>query len=194
MTGEQDDETHRFDKLYRSTVEHLHNYARVATGGDRSQAHTLVQETFKAAWQARQRLLDLEWDHQRAWLFRVLKNKIVDAYRRGAAKPEVPMDHTQLHKHGRLTRSTPSVAGVLLKGVLAQCWEAIKDMPEVRRKVFYLRAHEWKSSEIAAHLRITSSTVRDHVKAGLLQLNEKIGSTREIFADLEDDEYENGTE
>ncbi len=62
----------------------------------------------------------------------------------------------------------------------------IKGMPPIRRSVFWLKAHEYKTSEIADDLGITASTVRDHYRAGLRQLNDELGDGRTIFAALDD--------
>lgn len=192
MTGDRDDEE-QINEIYRAHAAHLYNVALLGTGGDRGRAQTLVQETFQVAWQKRGTFLISEPEHQRRWLFRVLNNKIIKSFTRGAGRFEKLQDDPELGLEQQPSGPTSPLRAALLGDVLNQCWEVIKAMPSVRQKVFFMRAEEWKSSEIAEALGITTSTVRDHVKAGLQQLNAKIGPTAEIFTDLED-ENENGTQ
>ena len=84
--------------------------------------------------------------------------------------------------------------GALFGELLAQCWKVIRAMPPVRQRVFYLRAEEMDNSEIARQLGISQSTVRDHIKAGLADLNSLVGPMREIFDDLDDDRWKEGGE
>ena len=186
-------EKEQIDEIYRTHAAHLHNVAFLGANGDRGKAQTLVQETFQAAWQKRDKFLSYEPERQRRWLFRVLRNKIINSFTRGVGRFERLQDDPELgfeqHPAGP---SSPSRAA-LLGDVLDQCWDVIKTMPPVRQKVFFMRAEEWKPGEIAKALSITPSTVRDHVQAGLEQLNAKIGPYAEIFTDLED-ENEKGTQ
>src|SRR3954449_13411451 len=65
----------------------LYRYAAARVGG-REPAEDLVQETFLAALQSRDR-----FQHRssvRTWLFSILRHKIIDHYRRGQEGRELP--------------------------------------------------------------------------------------------------------
>lgn len=192
MSGDPGEER-QIDDIYRAHAAHLYNVALLGASGDRGKAKTLVQETFQAAWEKRDMFLSCEPEHQRRWLFRVLRNNIIKSFTRGAGRFERLQENPEIGLEQHPAGPTSPLRAVLLRDVLDQCWDVIKAMSPTCQKVFFMRAEEWKPGEIAEALGITTSTVRDHVQAGLRQLNARIGPTAEIFTDLED-ENESGTQ
>lgn len=132
-------------------------------------AFDVTQEVFQAAARRWGQLRGLDRPSQRAWLFKVLKNKVFDHWssvRRRAALPEVPQAPTAL--------DTPQVA--MSNILLARCWTEIDAMPPSRRRVALLRWEgEWTCREIAEHLGMSASTVRVHLHAARRVLIEKFG-------------------
>jgi RNA polymerase sigma factor (sigma-70 family) len=189
VTHDRETVSQQVTDLFNSTAAKLFRAALVGTGGDYSAADELVQEVFQALWKARNRTCGLSVDEQRAWLFGALRNKVIDRFRRTRRELVVdPEEFTLLH-----VRSVPAATRkILVAEVLDRCWRVIERMPPTEQHVFWLRAHEWKTAEIAAHLGITASTVRDHYRNGMRRLNDEVGDGKEIFAALDDNEIEDG--
>jgi RNA polymerase sigma-70 factor (ECF subfamily) len=192
VTSDSDLVREQFRTVFRAHSQRLHSVALRRTG-NRATAESLVGDVFEDAWKQRETFLLLPESEQVNWLFRVIHNKIADSFRLGAgrferlyAEPNFSMDQRPAPRS-----STPRQA--LLQEILGRCWDMIKDMPEVRRTVFFLRAAEWTTGEIAKELGISASTVRSHLQHGRKQFEEKIGPAAEIFTDLED-ENEDGTQ
>ena len=69
-----------WDELYREHYSELLNYcAKVCR--DRALAEDLAQEVFLRAMQNAHIFEDLSRSQRRAWLFRTLKNMLMDSYR-----------------------------------------------------------------------------------------------------------------
>jgi RNA polymerase sigma-70 factor (ECF subfamily) len=186
VTGDFDEERRELKALFKAYAPRLHSVALRETV-NRATAESLVQDVFEDAWKQRETLFMLEDDEQRSWLFSVLHNKIMDMFRLGAGKFERLVNDPDYSMDQRSARRSSTPRTALLRDVLDRCWDVIKGMPEVRRKVFFLRAEEWTTREIAEELGIAQSTVRSHLQRGLEQFEEKIGASAEIFIDLEDE-------
>ncbi len=65
--------------------EALYGHAVRLTGGDRSQAEDLVQETLLRAWRSPE-ALDPERGAVRSWLFTTARNVAIDAWRRRSVR------------------------------------------------------------------------------------------------------------
>ena len=124
---------------------------------DKAEANDFVQETFQDA--------ALQWDtlanhpSQRDWLCRVAINKAIDVIRSRTRRP------VQSLAPEDLTGNLPSAEQVALTWMQAErCLKVISEMPEMRRRVAYLRFHEgWTNRMIAEHLGISPNTVGKHV-------------------------------
>jgi RNA polymerase sigma-70 factor (ECF subfamily) len=155
--------------LFRQDSGAVFRSALRAVHGNRHEADDLVQEAFRAAALNWQSLRWLSPERKRAWLCRVAINKAIDGYRAGSRLSARAEDYPE--------REAPSAEHLALSRVaMEHCLKVIGDMPEVRRKVAYLRFHEeWGSREIAGHLGIAVSTVRVHVHAARAALEAAVG-------------------
>jgi RNA polymerase sigma factor (sigma-70 family) len=190
MTHEREAALQQVTDLFRSTAPKLFREAQVGVGGNHGAAEELVQEVFQAFWSARDRICELAADEQRAWLFGTLRHKVVDQFRRTRHEIAVEPEEFKLTYQAR---SVPAATRQILVGeVLDRCWRVIEQMPPTQQHVFWLRAHEWKTAEIAEYLGITASTVRDHYRRGMQRLNREVGKGKEIFAALDDNELDEG--
>jgi RNA polymerase sigma-70 factor (ECF subfamily) len=151
-------------------------------GSDRHMAHDLVQETFKAA--------ALQWGTlrthseriQRAWLYRVLKNKVFDQW--GTARRYVERVSDQETVTDLDTPRT-AISNLLLQ----KCWKVIDSMPRAQRRVALLKWQgEWSNREIAAHLDIAPSTVRVHLRNARNTLVAELGDEVVFPSDWRDDD------
>ncbi|MGI3224557.1 RNA polymerase sigma factor [Streptomyces sp. GTA36] len=143
---------------YKQFRDGMVKFAERLLGSDRHMAHDLVQETFKAA--------ALQWDTvrtrsesiQRAWLYRVLKNKVFDHW--GAARR---YGESVSGRDMVTDLDTPRTA--ISNLLLQKCWKVIDNMPCAQRRVALLKWQGgWTNREIGAHLDIASSTVRVHLR------------------------------
>ncbi|MFF8932199.1 RNA polymerase sigma factor [Streptomyces longwoodensis] len=144
--------------LYMMFRDGMLKYAARTLGDEGHMAHDLVQESFKAAALDWEKLRVLDECRQRAWLYRVLKNKMFDHWgetRRRRATPAAPESVADV--------DTPRTAVSNL--LLQMCWKVIDSMPRAQRRVALLRWQgEWTTREIAQYLGLAQSTVRVHLK------------------------------
>jgi len=74
--------------LHNGHASALWSYALHLTGGDRSRAEDVVQETLLRAWR-HPRVLDQSQGSPRAWLFTVARRIVIDGWRTAASRSEV---------------------------------------------------------------------------------------------------------
>ncbi|MFJ8535444.1 RNA polymerase sigma factor [Streptomyces sp. NPDC093591] len=156
-------------RLYMELSSELKGFATRLLGCSET-ASDITQEAFQAAAMRWGQLRSLNEQAQRAWLFKVVKNKVFDHWsssRRHAPLPEVP--------DAPAAMDTPRVA--VSNALLKRCWAAIDAMPPARRRVALLRWQgEWTSREIAEHLGMSAGTVRVHLHGARRVLLEKFGT------------------
>jgi RNA polymerase sigma factor (sigma-70 family) len=129
-----------------------------AVRGDRAEAEDLVQKAFQAAAEQWATIVDCLPARKRAWLRRVAINKAIDSYLAASrVEPGAYPEDT--------ASQSPSAGQVALTRMQAdRCLKAIREMPEMRSKVAYLKFHEeWANREIAEYLGISAGAVGKHV-------------------------------
>lgn len=208
VSGEQDDQAARREparpghepalrqatELFRATTGQMHAVALSRTG-DRHAAEDLVQEVFQDAWKVWAQLADLAPARQRAWLFRVLANKVVDRFRDTQVRSEILTEPVDLDGLGESVDHAEQVVDRYLEAeVIDKCWQVIKLMAPRRQAVLSLWAGGLPSAAIAETLGMKTTTVRDHVSAGLAQLNQLLGGKYRIIDDQGDSDFESGRE
>ncbi|MET8684959.1 sigma-70 family RNA polymerase sigma factor [Streptomyces sp. NPDC004732] len=157
-------------ELYVRFRDDMVRFAARLLGRAQHLAHDLVQEVFKAAALRWGTLRTRTEDGQRAWLYRVLKNKVFDQW--GAAgRAEVGGLSDDLVAD--LDTPRTAVSHLLLR----KCWKIIDSMPRAQRRVALLKWQgEWANDEIARHLGIAESTVRVHLRNARRTLATELGS------------------
>ena len=134
----------------------------VARVRDRGAAQDLVQETFLAAWRARQ---DFAGDStERAWLFGILRNKLVDYYRRKSRETAFVEPESLTFDEDKFFHDTGPRKDAWIKSVAPRPWAApdetlvnkefhavlhrcLSKLPEKVAQVFLLREVDGVSSE-----------------------------------------------
>lgn len=134
-------------------------------------AEDLVQEAFVRVWERRRQLRPQA--SPRAYLYRVLRNLIIDEYRRRRLR-----DRFSALTGGSERSEAPSAVAVLEADELAgAARRAIAALPERRRDVFVLaHLHGLSYKEVAETLGITPRTVANHMSLALAQLREALGA------------------
>jgi RNA polymerase sigma factor (sigma-70 family) len=140
-------------------------------------AADLTSEVFAAAllaWRRAGNLADVT-DNESAWLFGIVRNKLVDSYRRGRvedeARRQLGMRATELTDESlsaieALTSDTPAL-------------ELVGELPPEQR--FAVTAHviEGRSyKDIAQELALSEQVVRKRVSRGLARMRDAIGDQR----------------
>ncbi|GGN41183.1 RNA polymerase sigma factor [Streptomyces fuscichromogenes] len=155
--------------LYLEVGRELTEYAGRLLGSSHT-ASDVAQEAFEGAAIRWGRLRSLDRQAQRAWLFRFAKLKVFEKWRsagRRAPLPDIPDSPSEFDT------SRTAAANVLLE----RCWDAIAALPPTRRRVALLRWQgDWTVREIAAHLGMTTGTVRVHLHGARKVLLEKFGT------------------
>lgn len=130
-----------------------------ATYGDRGAAEDALQEAIEVAAEQWYEIADYPPEYKRNWLRTVAVRKAIDAYRKGWKRIQ-PVNLEDV-----VRGDSPSAEQVALTQLQAdRCLKVISEMPEMRRKVAYLKfRREWTNQAIAEHLGISPGTVGKHV-------------------------------
>jgi RNA polymerase sigma factor (sigma-70 family) len=160
----------------------LFSYACTLPGVDRPTAEDLVQETFHNAALSWDKLAGRDLVGRRQWLFKAVRNKAIDHWRRnGRCEPRPEVVEAPI--------AVPDTAyRVLCATALARCWSVVEGMPPMRQKVAFLRWNEdWSAAEIAGWLGIAQATVRGHLKEARDELAIQVGAQVPFIGDPEID-------
>jgi RNA polymerase sigma-70 factor (ECF subfamily) len=138
-------------------------YARSLTGGDRTRAEDIVQETFARACRHPE-ALDPERGSPRPWLFTVARHVAVDAHRARAARP-VEVGDAPL---ALLPAGEDDIERALDTWLVA---EALHGLSEKHREVLLLTFYRQRSvAEAAAALGVPEGTVKSRAYYALRAL------------------------
>jgi RNA polymerase sigma factor (sigma-70 family) len=143
---------------------------------DRRDAEDIVQDVFSALVEASQLLMPIE--HVTAWLFRVARNRIVDAFRRQ------PREGAELAGLEDLLPSPDAgpeaqYARTLLLEAIAI---ALDELPREQRDVFVAHEIEGRSfKEIAAETGVGINTLLSRKRYAVLHLRERLRPIHDEF-------------
>lgn len=147
------------DELYENYERALRGYA-ISLTGNRSEAEDLVQETFLRALSNMQLLEILPSCQVKSWLYKVLKNCMIDTRRR--KKLEVLSDPEE-------DNYDYSIESEVLSKVMIS--EALSCLSPKDRSIMYKKYYMGlTSAEIAKSMSIPDSTVRYRIHMAIKQL------------------------
>ncbi|PRX46094.1 RNA polymerase sigma-70 factor (ECF subfamily) [Prauserella shujinwangii] len=150
----------------------LWSYALRLTGGERTRAEDIVQETLLRAWR-HPGVLDQSQRSARAWLFTVARRIAIDGWRSAAARAEVPTEAPP-------ELAVPDGTERALQGWLVS--EALAELSARHREVLALCYFRGMSvADAALHLGIAEGTVKSRTHYALRALRmalEEKGVTR----------------
>ena len=156
---------------------------RVPDPGD---AEDILQDVFYELVEANRLLMPIE--HVTGWLFRVARNRIIDALRK--KKPERFSDITVANEEGELLHIEdllPSPEGgpdalYARKVLLEELEVAIDELPEDQREVFVAHELEGRSfKEIAAETGVSINTLLSRKRYAVMRLRERLQSINDEF-------------
>lgn len=138
-------------------------------------ADDLLQETFRKAWQARDRYVDE--GRERAYLLRIADRLAVDHVRRSKHQ-ETTIDDQSWRSAEPAARDRPADQA-LLEAEDQNCLnEALQLLSEPQRRVLLLRYFgELEFAEIAATMECPLGTVLSHCHRGLAKLRQQLVET-----------------
>jgi RNA polymerase sigma-70 factor (ECF subfamily) len=149
-------------ELYRSYSGELFGFAYNALG-ERGVAEELVQEVFTRAWRHAERY-DAERASVRTWLYQIARHAIIDARRRAAVRPGLP-----LHEPGPGSEPVgESVEQAMLGWQVAMALERLS--PDHRQMIRLAHVQGLTMREIAEHTDLPVGTVKSRTWYALRQL------------------------
>lgn len=150
------------DELYDDYEKPLLRFAKSLTG-NKDDAEDLLQETFLRAIDNISLLDTLSMSQTKSWLFKVLKNCLIDKKRKSKFET--------LAEPGEYEFGCSIGAEVESKLFID---EALSYLPEKSRDILYKRyILDMNSTEIASILSMPASTVRYHIHAAIKLLRKK---------------------
>lgn len=151
--------TRVFDALYAAHHQTLHAYFLGRTG-DAELALDLLQDTFVRVWRNVANLEDLAPERQRAWVFAVARNLVIDEYRASATRRGAGEALAREAVVAGCT-SAPADAAIVQREQLRALDAAIRRLPWELRTVLVLQVvGERSSAEIGELLARPAGTVR----------------------------------
>jgi RNA polymerase sigma-70 factor, ECF subfamily len=154
--------------LYRLYGGELYGFALNALG-DRGAAEEIVQEVFLRAWRHSARY-DPERAAVRTWLYQITRHAIIDARRRAAVRPGLP-----LHEPEGDTPGGASLEQAMLGWQVAAALERLT--PEHRQMIRMAQFRGLTMREIAELTGLPLGTVKSRTLAAMRRLRESLGGT-----------------
>jgi RNA polymerase sigma-70 factor (ECF subfamily) len=157
-------------------VDGLFRFARRLTGHDQD-ADDLVQETYARALGATSRFVP--GTNLRAWLFRILRNAYLDAYRRQRSSPIEANSRHGDPPEPQVPSSAPLRGDAeleRLRTVVAEDIQAaLASLSEEARTVILLDLEGFTESEVATVLGCPPGTVKSRLSRARAALRERLG-------------------
>ena len=147
--------------LYRIYGGELYGFATNALG-DRGAAEEIVQEVFLRAWRHAERY-DPERAAVRTWLYQIARHAIIDARRRAAVRPGLPLREPEDDPAGG-----PTLEQSMLGWQVAAALERLT--PEHRQMIRMAQFRGLTMREIAEHTGLPLGTVKSRTWYALRSL------------------------
>ena len=163
-----------FTRLYEEQQRAVHAFLRGRTG-DREAARDLLQEVFLRAWRRADSWRGLRPERQRAWVFAVARNLVIDAHRARATA-----DATRVALERTASAAAPAAEGPEARAELgervAALDRAIRRLPEKLRIVLSLHVvGGLTSAQVGEVLGEPAGTVRYRLSQARRQLATALG-------------------
>jgi RNA polymerase sigma-70 factor, ECF subfamily len=167
----------RFDALYRKYLAQVYSYAAYELG-DHHDAEDATERTFLLAlgalshFEERARPADGEGASTfRVWLFQIARNVVANMRRTRRRHPEAPLEAASA-----LAGPYDVEAGATRRLEAAEAWDAVRRLPDDRRRALVLRfVEEMSTAEIAGVLGRSEGAVRVLIHRGLRAVARDLG-------------------
>ena len=132
--------------------------------GNPFQAEEMIQQTFLNIWLKRDKLREVE--HPRAYIFKIAANECYMSLR----KKILARNYLQQLPE-RMESDEHPIAHFNLQEVKGLIGEAVTQLPQTQRQVFYLSREQHLSvKEIAEQLELSPQTVKNNLTSALKQI------------------------
>lgn len=143
MTTPADQEA--FAALWQQYYGPLYRFAYYRLNTDAAQAQDMVDETFVRAWAAWDRF---DRNYPKNWLYRILRNLLLDYFRSAAYKyREPPSDHPETPPPDHRGPFAPDIFDGFEDRLVR--WEALDGLTESQRQLLLLQAEGYDETEVA---------------------------------------------
>ncbi|MBU0766800.1 RNA polymerase sigma factor [Patescibacteria group bacterium] len=160
-------DTESFSKIYEHFFEPVYRYAALRV--PQEAAEDLVSDIFVKAWEKLHTYKERKNVPFGAWLFRIARNEVIDAYRTTKTWEEVPEDLSDTDEFNRADTSTKKLY------ILQIVRKAMDKLPKRYREVLSLSfIVGLRNSEVAQTLKITEGSVRILKFRALQKLKENL--------------------
>jgi len=171
--------TDAFEQEALSYIDPLYRTALRMTRSE-ADAEDLVQETYIRALRFRAQFTP--GTNLKAWLFRILTNTFINAYRKRARAPETTelddVDEFSLYRRMSAERpasSSPDPEREFLDGIVSsEVTDALEELPEKFRTTVLLDVEGFSYKEIAEMLEIPIGTVMSRLHRGRKFLQQRL--------------------
>ena len=171
--------TDAFEQEALSYIDPLYRTALRMTRSE-ADAEDLVQETYIRALRFRTQFTP--GTNLKAWLFRILTNTFINAYRKRARAPETTelddVDEFSLYRRMSAERpasSSPDPEREFLDGIVSsEVTDALEELPEKFRTTVLLDVEGFSYKEIAEMLEIPIGTVMSRLHRGRKFLQQRL--------------------
>jgi RNA polymerase sigma-70 factor, ECF subfamily len=175
VTVTTDDRT-AFTELFREHHGPIHALLLGRTA-DPESARDLLQETFLRAWRSFHELSDLPATRQRAWLFTVARNLVVDGYRSAATRRATL--EAVAHDPRTLDVGPDAADETVSRDELTRVGHAIAQLPDDERTILTMSVvGGLTSTQIGAALELPPGTARSK----LHQARDRLSNALEVPA------------
>ena len=169
---EQGNTKQQFEEVYAKEVDSLFKYCALRVSS-KTQAMDIVQDVFIELWQVYQKGEEVKND--RALLFTILRNRIIDWYRK---KKALSLDSMMEKRDGEPSfepRDIKAEESIVFSAESKRAVEAINTLDDTYREVLYLRLIEdLTPEEIGSVLDLNANTVSVRITRGLEKLRTKL--------------------
>lgn len=162
----------QFEKVYEAEIDSLFRYCAFRISS-REQAMDIVQDVFIEFWQILNK--DEKVQNSRAFLFAVLRNRIIDWYRKKKAVSLDLMLENNEDKQAFEPIDSKSEDDIILSAESKRVVEMINTLDANYQEVLYFRlVEDLQPEEIASLLKINANTVSVRITRGLAKLRDKL--------------------
>ncbi len=163
----------KFKEIYDKEIDSLFHYCTFRVN-NKNQAIDIVQDTFIELWQTYQKGVEVK--NARALLFTILRNRIIDWYRKKKSLSLDALMENDGQEHSFEPEDSKAYDDIVFGAETRSIVDAINNMDSNYRDVLYLRLIEDKTpEEIANILGTNANTVSVRITRGLQKLREKLG-------------------
>jgi RNA polymerase sigma-70 factor (ECF subfamily) len=146
--------------------------------GRRALAEDVVQEAFLSLWRGCARYDRLRGS-VRSWVLATVRNRAIDALRRGAASDRFGVDADDAIE--KLTAAERTEAEVVRREEAQELRGALEELPSEQRQVIELAYFGgFTHTEIAEMLKLPIGTVKGRMRLGLTKMRLALGGPAEV--------------